>query len=159
LVQGQFERAATFFERAAELRPEDYQAPALLINPLGSLGRREEALAATRRVVAVIERHLELNPEDPRALCLGAAALATLGDRERSLEWAERAQEIDPGDPAVLYNVACMYTRLNEPDKAADCLAEAVRNGFSHREWIENDSQLDLIRDHPRYKEVMKQLE
>ena len=43
---------------------------------------------------------------------------------------------------------------LDEPEKALDCL----ENSISSRSWIENDPELDSLRDHPRYKAVIESL-
>ena len=69
------------------------------------------------------------------------------------LQSGEReAESIDPTDPGVLYNVACSYVLGGMHDKALDCLERAVANGFGHREWLDNDSDLDPLRDSPRFK-------
>ena len=67
------------------------------------------------------------------------------------MEWAERAFAIDPTDPGVLYNVACSYVLGGLLDKALDCLERAVDNGFGHRDWLDHDTDLDPLRDSPRF--------
>src|SRR5260370_1637813 len=111
--------------------------------PLNALGRTAEAEAVWRRGLQVAERHLELNPDDARALYLGGGALVQLGERARGLEWTKRALAIDPEDPGVLYNVACVFAFLAQADDAMACLEKAIRNGFGHREWLEDDSDLE----------------
>jgi Flp pilus assembly protein TadD len=140
------------------VRPEDYQAPVLMSAPLKGLGREQDSLAALRRGLEVAQRHLELNPDDARALYLGAGALVQLGDRARGLEWTRRAQAMDPEDPGVLYNVACSYANIGEHEEALACIEKAVQNGFGHREWLENDSDLDSIRGEPRFQALLRRL-
>ncbi len=156
--QGKLEEAARRFEQAAAVRPEDFQAPSLLALVYLGLGRTEDALAVRRRAVEIVERHLELNPDDVRALYIGAIDLCSLGDRERSLEWAGRALALDPEDAGVLYNVGCAYALLGEPDRALDCLEKAVQNGFGHREWIENDFDLNSLRNLPRFQVLLSRM-
>jgi serine/threonine protein kinase/Flp pilus assembly protein TadD len=156
--RGRHAQAAQAFERAAAVRPEDYQTPSLLALAYDALGRKEESEAARRRAVRIIEQYLELNPGDPRALYLGAIDLCYLGDRQRSRDWTDRALSVDPDDAAVLYNVACAYTQLGLEDKALDCLEKAALNGAGHRAWIENDPDLNAIRDHPRFKAILEKL-
>ena len=105
-----------------------------------------------------IEKHLELNPDDARALYLGAGALVLLGERDRGLEWTKRARAIDPEDPGVLYNVACSYALLGRSDDAIACLEQAIWNGFGHREWLDNDSDLDSLRADPRFQALRSKL-
>jgi serine/threonine protein kinase/tetratricopeptide (TPR) repeat protein len=156
--EGKFAEAIEHYEAASRVRPEDYQALLLMQSPLNSLGRIEEAVAALRRGLQVAEKHLELNPDDARALYLGAGALVQIGEAAKAMEWARRAYAIDPEDSGVLYNVACNFALLGRKAEALDCLEKAVQNGFGHREWIENDSDLDSIRSDPRFDALKKRL-
>jgi adenylate cyclase len=103
-----------------------------------------------------VERHVELYPEDARALYLGAGASLLLGDRDRCLDWLARALAIDPEENSILYNAACNYSLMGETDQAIDLLEKAIRNGFGHKEWIENDPDFASLRDHPRFQALMQ---
>ena len=50
------------------------------------------------------------------------------------------------------YNAACVYAQAGELDRAFECL----RGLPIPRSWIENDSDLDALRDDPRYASVGK---
>ena len=69
---------------------------------------------------------------------------------------AERAIAVDPDDPMLLYNVACCYAKLDQSDRALDCLESAVDKGYGHKEWIEHDSDFISIRDTPRFKSILQ---
>ncbi|HMA40948.1 MAG TPA: protein kinase, partial [Gemmatimonadales bacterium] len=156
--EGKLEEAVRHYEDAARVRPEDYQVPILMAAPLKGLGREQEMLATLRRGLEVAQRHLELNPDDVRALYLGAGALMQLGERERGLEWNRRAQAMDSEDPAVLYNVACGFANAGEIEEALACIEKAIQNGFGHKEWLENDSDLDPLRAEPRFQAMLQRL-
>jgi len=156
-AEGTMAEAARWFERACALRPEDYATRQLLSSVFTSLGRTEESKTTQRLALELAEQHLERNPDDARALYLGAGALATLGDTGRARQWAKRAIAMDPDDSAVLYNVACAYAILRLVDSAIDCLEQSVANGFGHWQWIEHDSDLDSLREHPRFKALLAQ--
>ena len=156
--EGRREDAVRHYEEAARVRPEDYQALMLMQGPLHSLGRHDELEAVMRKSMEVVERHLELNPDDVRALYLGGNTLMQLGQRERALDWAKRAYAIDSLDPGVLYNVACVYALGGMLDDAFECLDRAIENGFGHREWLENDTDLDSLRADPRFKALQQKL-
>ncbi len=158
IQEGRLEKAVQHYEEASRVRPEDYQALLLMQGPLHGLGRHEEAQAALRRGLEVAEKHTKFNPDDARALYLGASALIQLDQREKALEWAKRAYAIDPSDPAVLYNVACVYAFGGLIDEALDCLDQAIENGFAHREWIDNDTDLDPLRSHQRFQALRQKL-
>jgi adenylate cyclase len=55
--------------------------------------------------------------------------------------------------------VACTYAKLNDTEKAIDCLEKAFHQGFGHTEWMEHDPDLEPVRNHPRYKCLMWELE
>lgn len=156
--QGKHERAVHHYLEAGRVRPEDYQTPYLVSSPLRRLGRGPEADAILRQAVKLAERHLELNPEDVRALYLGAAGMMEIGQRDKAMEWVGRALALDPEDSGVLYNSACVYALGGRPDEALALLDKAVDNGFGHREWLENDSDLDSLRSHPRFESLLKKL-
>ncbi len=154
-AQGNRDEAAQLFQKASEVRPEDYQAPTLLGNAYLALGRKADAEAAYHRALGAAERHLELHPDDARALYLGGNALAALGQRARALDWAKRALALDPNEPLTLYNVACLYSKLGEVEQGIDCLETSVKDGYSHRDWIQNDSSLDPLRGNPRFQKLL----
>ena len=157
--QGKIARAAELLERASEINPADYKAPALAIHMYRSLGRDDDCKAAARKTVELAERELVSNPEDPRPAIAGALALLELGEKDRARDWTTRGQAIDPDDPISVYNIACVYSHLGDSEAAFDLLERVIRNGRQFwRDWIENDSDLDGLRSHPRYEQLVAML-
>lgn len=154
-AEGKLEKAVRLYEQASLIRPEDYQSPLLVAQVYADLGRMEEARAARRRGRAIAEEHLTHHPDDIRALYMGANGLVAMGDREAGLVWAGRAMDLEPAEPMVLYNLACVYSLAQEQDRAIDCLERAVKQGFTYTEWVDHDSNLDPIRNHPRFHKIM----
>ena len=89
---------------------------------------------------------------------MGAGLLVALGRRDEGLRWGESAIGIDPNDPGVLYNIACLNSLAGRPEEAIGYLEKSVNAGFSQKEWIENDSDLDAIRSAPRFQALLKRL-
>jgi len=105
-MQGRLERAAELFERASEIRPDDYSG--LSVNSYyRSLGREKESIEARAQRNHAAERELTLPSRGSRPAHLGIAALIQIGEKERAREWIDRALAIDPDDPLTRYNVAC----------------------------------------------------
>ena len=156
-AQGEEEKAADLFKRAAEIKPDDYQTLCLLVPIYKTLGREDESRAAARQGLERAERQLALELDNPRPAYLGASALLRLGDHARAREWATRALAIDPDDILVRYNVACIYTQLGDLEPALDLLERSVSHtGAEWRRWIRQDSDLDPLRNHPRFLKILE---
>jgi hypothetical protein len=84
--------------------------------------------------------------------------MAQQGETRRAVELLQRARAMDPEDSHVLYNVACGFAQAGEVGLGLDCLEKAVQNGFGHREWLENDTDLDPLRADPRFDTLLRQM-
>jgi adenylate cyclase len=158
--QGNISRAVELLERAAQINPTDYKPPALAIHMYRSLGRDQDTKAAAQKTVELAERELISNPEDPRPAIAGALALLELGKEDRAKDWTTRAHAIEDRDPICLYNTACVYSHLGDAKAAFSLLEQVIRNGRPFwKDWIQNDSDLDGIRDHPGYQKLLQRLE
>jgi tetratricopeptide (TPR) repeat protein len=155
---GDYENAVRQYEEAMRARPEDYQSPLLVAGAFVALGRPADANAVRRRGIKLAEEHLRLNPDDARALYMGANGLVAVGEREQGLEWADRALAIDPDDAMLLYNIACIKSMALARAPALDCLERSVRAGLTLRGWVLHDTDLDPIRNDPRFEAVIKSL-
>ena len=152
---GKMDEAAKWFERAVAVRPDDYAAMMLLSNSYLAIGRTDDATAAMRRAYDAARKHLELNPDNPRALYMGAAALSGLGESEKARDWNRRALEMEADDPSVLYNIACVFAREGLVEEGVAAIRKAVDNGFGHWQWIENDPDLESLRDDPGFQAIL----
>ena len=155
---GQFARAAELYEQAMAARPEDYQPPLLVAQVYDALGRANDAAAARRKGVDLARQHLRLYPDDARAMYMSANGLVALGETDRGRQAAQRALEIRPDDPMLLYNVGCIFAMLGMGEAALECLSKAAAGGLKQKAWYENDGNLDSIRAHPRFEELLKSL-
>lgn len=157
-AEGDIERAADLFRRAGDARREDFQSLMLAGQCLRDLGRMQEAQEVTREGIRRAERTLMLNPKDGRALSIGSGALFEDGQAERALEWAQRALELYPDDMSALINGACTYAKARRKEEALQLLERALTQGWGKREWIEHDSDYDILRDDPRFQRLLANL-
>jgi len=159
VTEGHPERAVELYKRAVESQQDDSQAPFLLQMLLRGLKRTEEsekyALLGLRRA----EEQLRLHPESSRPAQLGATALAHMGDNDRAKAWMDRALAIDPDDANTKYNAACMWSLLGEPERAFEYLEDWIQQvGPDLKSWFEHDADLEPLRDHPRYKQLLMEI-
>jgi hypothetical protein len=97
---------------------------------------------------------------------LDAAAANALQDRiDRTLEahkWTEALPLIDRyltevgRDPIMLYNAACCHAQLGDKDKGAAALLDAVKVGFRDFDTMEEDPDLEPLREHPTYTAILE---
>jgi adenylate cyclase len=78
-----FDRAVVLFERAAELRSDDFASLTLLANVYELQGRAELARETARRSLIRIESTLNKRPDAAEVLGVGAATLVYLGENAR----------------------------------------------------------------------------
>jgi len=155
---GKHNQAARLFKKATQIRPEAYQAALFLESSYNNLNLETEAKKANQQALDIVRNHLDLNPDDARALYLGAGTLVRAGKRDEALQWVERAISIAPNEISVLYNATCIYSLLGKLDEALDYFEKAIEAGFASREWIENDSDLDPIRNNRRFKKALEKM-
>jgi adenylate cyclase len=149
---GQAELAIHHLEKAAALLESDYHALSLTPQSYRQLGRHEDALDASRRTLARVEKAVARRPDDTGILIIGAIHSAGIGEVERATRWANRALLLEPDDPNGLYNLACTFALMDERDRAIDFLDRSLSlMGPQFITWAKNDSDLDILRDHPRY--------
>ncbi len=153
--QGKIEEACRLYENAMLVKPDDYQTPCLIGSVYIKLGRHADAQRVYRRSVELAEKHIGLHPDDARAYYLGAGCWCHLGDSEHAKQWLRRSIEIEPDEPSTLYNVACTYSVLGETEAALQCLEKITSHGRWYFEWAKNDSDLDNIRNEPRFQKLM----
>ena len=154
--EGDLERALSLFERAAKVRPEDFQSVVLQAQLYTSLDQKDKALEVTRVGIKRVRAVLELNPDDNRALNMGAFALLRLGETEESAEWMTTSLQNAPMDSIIQYNGACFFSLAGDVDRALDCLENClIKVGNISREWLIHDSDMDNVRAHPRFEEII----
>ena len=83
------------------------------------------------------------------------------GKYDRSVEGFTRIFEAFPDEDvgmASAYNIACGYALQGKGEKAIEWLGKAVEHGFKDAKHIEEDTDLDKIRDMDGYKEIVRRL-
>jgi len=86
------------------------------------------------------------------------APLVPLYQEGRYDEAADRAAPIadaHPEYPGIAYNTACIESLAGRSEQAIAHLRQAVEGSERFREYARGDSDLDAIRDDPRFMELM----
>jgi adenylate cyclase len=157
-ASGDVALSAELFEKAGQVRREDFQSLVLQAQSLRMLGRFEEEHRAQREGIRRAEHALTLNPRDGRALSMGSMALFHEGQRAQAIEWSQRSLELYPDDMSALINAACLSARAGRKDEALEFLGRVFARGWGKRDWIEHDPDYDTLRDDPRFQKLLANL-
>jgi len=150
--------AIPFFEKAASLMDADWHNPMMLISCYKAVGDDAQALRAAAMTLERAQRATAKDPSNGPALAAGAIALAMSGEEDRAREWMRRALAFDPENLSTRYNLACsLLLDLRDPDAALDMLQPYFDKLTSrtHLRHLLADPDLNPIRDHPRFKEML----
>jgi hypothetical protein len=79
-----------------------------------------------------------------------------IGSRSGVCRLALTSRPLSDGAPRVPGRLG--HSLAGRTDQALDCVAASVANGMRFREWLAHDSNLDSIRDTPRFQAVMARL-
>lgn len=74
-----------------------------------------------------------------------------------SARYYELALALQP-DAIDYYNLACSYALANQKEKAFESLNKALENGFTSKQQVENDTDLESLRDDSRFKALLEKL-
>jgi tetratricopeptide (TPR) repeat protein len=77
------------------------------------------------------------------------------GEYEQVAERLGPALADDPPYPLIHYNAACIYSLTGRPDEAIKHLSRAFELAPETRGMAETDTDLDVIRDEPAFKELV----
>jgi adenylate cyclase len=55
-------------------------------------------------------------------------------------------------------NAACLHLKLKHKEEALLLLERVFARGWGKRDWIENDPDYDILRDDPRFQELLEKL-
>jgi adenylate cyclase len=150
--RGEYARAAELFQRAHRVRPDDFSTLVFASSALHALGDEAGALALAQRAATGLQHQCELEPDNLRAHYLGAGALQQVGRIGEGRRLIETALAMAPEDFSALYNGACFYSRAGEHERALDLLERALATGGGFPDWMRHDTDLDPLRDAPRFR-------
>ena len=153
--QGRMQEAMEHFREACAIVPEAYDSWYLLGMCYRRLGDDVRGRNADFECIEAVKRRVRSHPEDTRAWTMGAAVLAEMGEPDNAGKWIARALAVDPEEPIIVYNAACVYVRLGRLEDAIDCLEVAFRQG-ALSEWAANDPDLDPLRGNARFQRLLQ---
>ncbi len=154
-LQRDFARAAKHFLAAADIVDADVVCYLLAAQCQEGLGDIDGMQSTARLGLVQVEKCIAEDAGNTKMLN-GIVLLALLGEKDRCLEWAGRVMTLDPDGANTHYNLTCTLLPVQEVDSALDhfelACGQLTQAIF---EWAQSDSDLDVIRGHPRFQAAM----
>jgi tetratricopeptide (TPR) repeat protein len=177
-------RAADLTKQWLESHPEDADGLRAYSYSLKMAGRYAEAEAVFRKLLAAeqndaglladmalvmygLNRSEEAEKFMAQAMQKGslnwyqyiglARLLYNFKNYSASAKYYELAVALEP-NAVDIYNMACSYALANEKEKAFESLFKSLEKGFTSKQQIENDTDLESLRTDTRFKLLLDKL-
>jgi adenylate cyclase len=158
LSQRDLPSATRHYEKAAELMDTDFHAWAMLSSCYQASGERAKLREAAKMMVSEAQRAVQQDPSNGAALGILAGGYALLGEEAKTREWIDRALLVDPDNLNMRYNFACVLAGLGDKEAALKMLQSTMpRAGEFQVRVADTDTDLDLLRDDPRFQALIAQ--
>lgn len=114
---------------------------------------------ADRYEVGMLEIALRDRADDFELLVRLGELYARANRYEDALAINLRLIEIAPLDPIAHYNLACSQSRTGRLEDALKSLVRAVRHGYSEIDHLMQDPDMEDVRSHPVFPEILRMVE
>jgi len=135
-------------------------APPAALQAIVAQARRHQEAGEWPQAIKTYEAIIDHAPESRQAWFGLAYCVHMSGDYERAIKVHKKAATFDEIKGISLYNLACAYALTGRTDDAIDALeASAKAGGFDLADPMRDDTDLDSVRDDPRYQHLLRALE
>ncbi len=152
--QGNFKGSASLLRRSTALAPHQIGAYDHLYHVLLRLDRYEEGLEVADVGISQARKYLKQVSDCQEARLHMALLLARMGARDEARSECNAALELAPRDGYTLFHVACVLSLLDEIEPALEALVESQHRGYYVHSELFSNSDLDPLRDQPRFREL-----
>ena len=98
---------------------------------------------------------IRLDPKYALAFHNRGATWFNKKDYDKAIKDFDEAIRLDPKYASAFYGKACCYSLQGKSDQAIENLAKSLELGWEDFKHLEADTDLDSIRDDPRYKKLL----
>ncbi len=148
--QGKTDQAIDYYRQAMGLSPAYDLARYNLANLLLKTGQPDSAISLLNDITTV-------SPEHQPALHRLIVALVDARAIGPATRLAEKTAAALPEEAVAHYNLACLYARQNDTDKAVNALRTAIDRGYDRWDYLCDDKDLENIHYTEYYKLLTRQ--
>jgi serine/threonine protein kinase len=148
--------AVDLFDKVVTLNPDFYTAFKDMLMCYERMGNKDRYDEILNFLLGFYPEYLTRNPDDARARLYFGVNLAEAGRKGEAIEQADQVLNSGDNDPLMLYNAACLYSRVGDLKRSIDTLKLSIAGGFGYYDWIKTDPDLENIRGEADYLKLME---
>lgn len=143
---------ARMIQSVQELLKANPQNSALhtkLGNIYSQMGGYDEAIAQYQKAISIQPKYIQAMDGLSRIYSNGQ-------DYDKALSVLKNMQKMQPGNPTIYYNIACIYAKQNNIVESIVWLKHSIEKGFHNWDLIKKDPDLANIRNTSFVNELIK---
>ncbi len=109
-------------------------------------------------IIWFLEGVLENYPTYVECLMYLGNEYTAMGMYEKGLKIDLKLIRLKPDDSMIHYNLACSYSLMGRINRSLESLSKAIDLGYNDIRHLENDSDLDKLRNEEGYKTLIDKL-
>lgn len=146
--------ARELFEKEYSLNPKEID---VLLKLAVSYEKSKEGVSSDfKKAIKFYEKALEIDGENILALFNLSIAYVEVKNFDLAIDTAKKLLKLRPKNPIVNYNLSCFYSLKNNKKEALKFLKKAIELGYRDFDYIENDKDLNNLRNETKYKSIIK---
>jgi tetratricopeptide (TPR) repeat protein len=129
--------------------PYNFTLYTILGNIYSQVGGYDEAIIQYQKAISIQPRFIQ---------AMNGLSLIYSNRQEyvKALGVLKNIQRIQPGNPEVYYNIACIYAKQKMTDESIEWLKQSIGKGFNNWVLIKKDPDLANIRNTAFINELIK---
>jgi tetratricopeptide (TPR) repeat protein len=108
--------------------------------------------------IGFFETVLRRNPDYASVVEILGALYTRQGRIADGLKMDRKLVKLQPGNATAHYNLACSLALSKRKTAALTELKQAVQLGYRDFDWMEQDPDLEALKKHPGFQDLLKQL-
>jgi tetratricopeptide (TPR) repeat protein len=108
--------------------------------------------------IEFFESVLRRDPKYAEVIGILGGLYTKVGRVADGLRMDRRMVRLEPGNSTAHYNLACSLALCRRKQAALKSLKQAVENGYRDFEWMNQDPDLEILKEEPEFVALLGQL-
>jgi predicted Zn-dependent protease len=108
--------------------------------------------------IGFFESVLRRSPSDAHVIEILGGLYTRQGRVADGLKMDRKLVKLQPDNPTAHYNLACSLALSKRKTAALDALRHAVELGYRDFDWMQQDPDLEVLKNHPAFQTLLEEL-